>query len=100
MKDLTDSSLTLKERNGDLTMSTSLTKEDFPLLNNYGEVKLYKRRWYVLAVFSLTALLQAAVWNTFGPVAQSAKLVFGWTDANVGMLANWGNIMYFIFTGL
>ncbi|XP_046332330.2 solute carrier family 49 member 4 homolog [Haliotis rufescens] len=74
-----------------------VSDEDSHLLDSMGNIKSYKRRWYVLMVFSYAALLQAGVWNTFGPIAQSAKAVFGWTDANIGMLNNWGNIMYVVF---
>ncbi|XP_071103140.1 solute carrier family 49 member 4 homolog [Haliotis cracherodii] len=74
-----------------------VSDEDSHLLDSMGNVKSYKRRWYVLMVFSYAALLQAGVWNTFGPIAQSAKAVFGWTDANIGMLNNWTNIVYIIF---
>ncbi|XP_046338936.2 solute carrier family 49 member 4 homolog [Haliotis rufescens] len=71
--------------------------EDTPLLDYRGSIKSYKSRWYVLVVFSYAALLQTGSWNTFGPIAQSAKAVFGWTDANIGMLNNWGNIMNVVF---
>jgi len=36
------------------------------------------------------------VWNTWGPITQSAKAVFHWSDGEIGMLANWGNIAYII----
>ncbi|XP_071103050.1 solute carrier family 49 member 4 homolog [Haliotis cracherodii] len=71
--------------------------EESPLLDYRGSIKSYKSRWYVLVVFSYAALLQTGLWNTFGPIAQSAKAVFGWTDANIGMLNNWGNIMNVVF---
>ncbi|XP_033733340.1 solute carrier family 49 member 4 homolog isoform X2 [Pecten maximus] len=64
-----------------------------------GSVKtaLYPRRWYILALYSFICFCQALVWNTWGPITQSAKVVFNWEDSNIGMLANWGNIAY-IFT--
>ncbi|XP_046573353.1 solute carrier family 49 member 4 homolog [Haliotis rubra] len=77
--------------------SPRVSGEDSALLDSTGNIQSYKRRWYVLMVFSFAALLQAAVWNTFGPIAQSAKAVFGWSDANIGMLNNWGNIVYIVF---
>ncbi|XP_064597874.1 solute carrier family 49 member 4-like [Liolophura sinensis] len=60
------------------------------------EVKVYKRRFYILFMFSMSALAQAAVWNTWGPVSQSAKQVFGWTDGDIALLANWGPISFII----
>ncbi|XP_071103142.1 solute carrier family 49 member 4 homolog [Haliotis cracherodii] len=77
--------------------SSKVLKEESSLLESTRSIKSYKRRWYVLVVFSFAALVQAGVWNTFGPIAQSAKAVFGWTDANIGMLNNWGNIVYVVF---
>ncbi|XP_067686514.1 solute carrier family 49 member 4 homolog isoform X1 [Haliotis asinina] len=67
-----------------------------PLLDSRRHIKSYKSRWYVLMVFSYSALLHTVIWNTFGPIAQSAKAVFGWSDANVGMMTNWANIVYMI----
>ncbi|XP_021361904.1 disrupted in renal carcinoma protein 2 homolog isoform X2 [Mizuhopecten yessoensis] len=58
---------------------------------------VYTRRWYMLALYSFVCFCQALVWNTWGPITQSAKVVFKWEDSNIGMLANWGNIAY-IFT--
>ncbi|XP_046358742.2 solute carrier family 49 member 4 homolog isoform X1 [Haliotis rufescens] len=75
----------------------SVIDEASPLLGSSRDIKSYKRRWYVVLVFSYAALLQAAVWNCFGPIAQSAEAVFGWTDAEIGMLNNWGNIVYIVF---
>ena len=37
------------------------------------------------------------MWNTWGPVTESAEEVFNWDDSNIGMLANYGNIAYIIF---
>ncbi|XP_061174557.1 solute carrier family 49 member 4 homolog [Saccostrea echinata] len=76
---------------------SSSCEEEQPLLQKTEKFQTYERRWYVLAVFSMACFLQAAVWNTWGPITQSAEVVFGWEDSQIGMLANWGNIAY-IFT--
>lgn len=57
---------------------------------------VYHRRWYILAVFSLIAGVQAAVWNTWGPITGSAEDVFGWTDGTIALLENWGPIAYIL----
>lgn len=57
-------------------------------------VKVYTRRFYILAVFSLIAVVQGLVWNTWSPISQSAKRVFHWSDGDVALLANWGPITY------
>ncbi|XP_078661169.1 solute carrier family 49 member 4 homolog isoform X2 [Branchiostoma floridae x Branchiostoma belcheri] len=59
---------------------------------------LYRRRWYVLAVFSLLGVAQGAVWNSWGPISVSAKLAFGWKDSDIALLENWDNITYVAFT--
>lgn len=56
----------------------------------------YKRRWYILAIFSALCFTQGMVWNTWGPVATSAEFYYGWNDSDVAMMANWGTIMYVV----
>lgn len=57
---------------------------------------VYHRRWYILVVFSLIAGVQAAVWNTWGPITGSAEDVFGWSDGTIALLENWGPIAYIV----
>ena len=40
-----------------------------------GQVRVYWQRWWILALFSLFTMEQCAIWNTFGPIAQSAEKV-------------------------
>ena len=58
------------------------------------ETAVYHRRWYVLSVFCLLAITQGFMWNTWGPVSDSATLVFGWTNAEIGLFAILGNASY------
>ncbi|ESO83026.1 hypothetical protein LOTGIDRAFT_133974, partial [Lottia gigantea] len=58
--------------------------------------QVYKRRWYVLVMFSFFAASQNLIWNTWGPIADSAKEAFGWSNADIGLLTNWGPISYLI----
>ncbi|KAL3836655.1 hypothetical protein ACJMK2_022077, partial [Sinanodonta woodiana] len=63
------------------------------------KIAVFKRRWYVLAVFSYANAIQGLIWNTWGPIAQTSEAVYqGWTDSTIGMMANCGNISYIIFT--
>ena len=62
------------------------------------ETKLYKRRWYMLFVFSMIAFVQGGIWNTWGPIAASSEEAFGWSDADIALFANWGPIAYLIAT--
>ena len=66
--------------------------QDEPPANTVVVPKLYKARWYILFIFSLSTVWQACAWNTFGPIAASAKHVFQWDNATISMLANWGAI--------
>lgn len=55
-------------------------------------LRTYGVRWYLLAVVSLHCCLQNAVWAEYPPIAQSAKLVYDWTDSDINMTLNYGNI--------
>ncbi|ESP03501.1 hypothetical protein LOTGIDRAFT_177011, partial [Lottia gigantea] len=57
---------------------------------------VYKRRWYVLVMFGFFAASQNLIWNTWGPIADSATEAFGWSNADIGLLTNWGPISYLI----
>ena len=59
---------------------------------------IYKRRWYILAIFSLLAMFQCCMWNTWGPVVDVVKIIYPkWTDATVSLLANWCSIAFLVF---
>lgn len=62
------------------------------------KTKVYKRRYYILMVYSLLAFTQGGLWNTWGPIAASSEDAFGWTDADIALFANWGPISYIIAT--
>lgn len=65
---------------------------DVQLLHDCTKPKLYRSRWYVLSCLSLLSCIQNVIWVGYGPVAQSAKAVFQWSDSMVDMLVNFGNI--------
>ena len=58
------------------------------------EVTTYKRRWYVLLLFSLMAATQGNNWSTWGPIASSAKFAYGWNNAMISLLAAWGPVFF------
>nr|XP_034303360.1 solute carrier family 49 member 4-like [Crassostrea gigas] len=66
------------------------------LLPADGQLQVYTRRWYVLTMFGMVNFTQNLVWNTWGPITQSAKAVFGWSDSQIGQFANMGNIAYLV----
>ncbi|XP_059165974.1 solute carrier family 49 member 4 homolog [Physella acuta] len=60
-------------------------------------IRLYKRRWYVLILYSTYTCFQSTVWNTWGPISNSSEEAFGWTDETIAWLSNWGPLTYVIF---
>ncbi|GFR78514.1 disrupted in renal carcinoma protein 2-like protein [Elysia marginata] len=61
-----------------------------------GPMKTYKRRWYILIMYSLFALAQNGLWNTWGPISASSEEAFGWHDSTIAWLNNWGPISYIL----
>lgn len=58
--------------------------------------KVYKRRWYILCVYCLIAILQNIMWNTWGPIQATARAVYGWDDYVIDLMAAWGSITFCI----
>ncbi|XP_072571550.1 solute carrier family 49 member 4 [Paramormyrops kingsleyae] len=56
--------------------------------------RVYGRRWLILIIFSLLAFMQGIVWNTWGPIQNSAKHAFGFSDIDIAVLVLWGPIGY------
>lgn len=54
--------------------------------------RVYRRRWLVLILFSLLAFLQGMVWNTWGPIQNSAKHAFGFSSTDIAILVIWGPV--------
>ncbi|XP_052806508.1 solute carrier family 49 member 4 homolog [Mya arenaria] len=78
----------LKPEEGTLIQSATTTSGDV--------TSVYKRRWYIVLVFSIGTFIQACAWNSWGPITASAEAVFGWHDSQIGMLANDANIGYMV----
>ncbi|CAL1548522.1 unnamed protein product [Lymnaea stagnalis] len=60
-------------------------------------IRVYKRRWYILIMYSTYTCLQSIVWNTWGPISTSCEEAFGWSNETIAMLSNWGPIAYVVF---
>ncbi|XP_053295975.1 solute carrier family 49 member 4 isoform X1 [Pleuronectes platessa] len=54
--------------------------------------RVYGRRWLVLSLFSLLALMQGMVWNFWGPIQNSAALAYGFTKSDIAVLVLWGPV--------
>ncbi|KAJ3592252.1 hypothetical protein NHX12_007380, partial [Muraenolepis orangiensis] len=56
--------------------------------------RVYRRRWLVLMLFSLLGFMQGMVWNSWGPIQNSATLAFGFTKSDIAVLVLWGPVGY------
>ena len=98
------------------------SKEGENLLNYSNSCNDIFVRWYILLLFSMVALLQDTIWNTWGPIDHTAIFLYGWygialkTDFGlhfkswicfpissshrshdlVALLANYGSILYIL----
>jgi len=71
-------------------------EEKIGLIN--AEVRVYRRRWYILFLFSFLALFNCTVWNTFGPIVDTMETVYPtWTDSTISLLTNWCPIAFLVF---
>lgn len=61
-------------------------------------IQVFKRRWYILFLYSLVNVVQSMIWNTWGPLALSAEFAFGWSLDEIALLTNWGCIMFALST--
>ena len=84
------------------SIETNMLEERMPIkLNEEGhaqpkETAVYKRRWYVLGVFCYAAIMQATIWNTWGPITETTKVLLGWTDNNIALVTNLSNVSFCI----
>lgn len=70
-----------------------------PVMLSSVEVKVYKRRWWILFLFAGMGFMQCAVWNTWGPITATVKTAYPkWDDAEIALLSMWGTIT--MITGL
>ncbi|CAL8389219.1 unnamed protein product [Gadus morhua 'NCC'] len=56
--------------------------------------RVYGRRWLVLTFFSLLGFLQGMVWNSWGPIQNSAIRAFGFNKSDIAVLVLWGPVGY------
>lgn len=58
---------------------------------------VYKSRWYILIMVSIASVLNNFLWATWGPISDSAKLVYHWNENTLFWVVNSGNITGFLF---
>ena len=70
------------------------SNEETPFLNSVEEhdIKVYKRRWYILAMFFLLSVGQALIYNTWSPIQSTARAVYEWDDFMIDLMPALGCI--------
>lgn len=66
------------------------------VIGSSGATALYRVRWYLLFILSMNGFVQGLIWNTFGPISETCKIVFDWNRSDIALLANWGCISFFL----
>lgn len=50
---------------------------------------IYRRRWWILLMFSLLSFMQGGLPNVWTVIAESAEAAFGWTDSQISLMQAW-----------
>uniref|UniRef100_A0A8C5LXK6 Solute carrier family 49 member 4 n=1 Tax=Leptobrachium leishanense TaxID=445787 RepID=A0A8C5LXK6_9ANUR len=61
-------------------------------LQGPGAPRVFGRRWIVLFLFSVLGFLQGLIWNTWGPIQNSARAAYNFTGLDIALLVLWGPI--------
>ncbi|KAM3917223.1 solute carrier family 49 member 4 isoform 2-T2 [Leptodactylus fuscus] len=70
----------------------SRAEERRPLLAGSRAPRVFGRRWLVLLLFSLLGFMQGLVWNSWGPIQNSARAAYGFSGLDIALLVLWGPI--------
>ncbi|XP_075685156.1 solute carrier family 49 member 4 isoform X2 [Rhinoderma darwinii] len=70
----------------------SRPEERQPLLAGSRSPRVFGRRWLVLLLFSLLGFMQGLVWNSWGPIQNSARSAYGFSSLDIALLVLWGPI--------
>ena len=44
----------------------------------------------------MLAFTQNMIWNTWGPISNSAEFAFGWNNSTIFLMTNWGPISFIL----
>ncbi|KAI8511178.1 Solute carrier 49 member 4 [Branchiostoma belcheri] len=72
----------------------TINADSVPTTTDNPQCRVYKRRWYIVGIFALLGATHCAIGNTWGPIADSAGKVLGWTDSNIALVNNCGCFSY------
>ena len=65
--------------------------------NEIQQTSVQWQRWWILGLFSLLTMWQCAIWNTFGPIAQTVEEEFGWTEKTLTGFTWWAVLDFPLF---
>jgi FLVCR family MFS transporter len=71
------------------------TNQQTPLLNSVDSqsiIKVYKKRWYILAMFFLLCVGQGILYNTWSPIQSTARAVYKWDSFMIDLMPALGCI--------
>ena len=79
------------------TINTEIVDDaDFktPLLDSIdrNDIKVYKKRWYILAMFFLLSVGQSIMYNTWSPIQRTARAVYKWDSFMIDLMPALGCI--------
>jgi hypothetical protein len=90
-KKMTPGETASNDRERLLNFSDSALKESI-FSKDSDETKVYKKRWYILAMFSLLCLGQGIVYNTWSPIQSTARAVYKWDSFMIDLMPALGCI--------
>lgn len=47
------------------------------------QLAVYKKRWWIIFVFSICSMAQSAQWNAWSPISDAVEIAFSWKDTFV-----------------
>jgi FLVCR family MFS transporter len=69
-------------------------KEKLPFLGPSAQYKVFKRRWWILFVFTLLVTQQSAFWLTYNSVGNHALTFYQTTQALINLIVALGPLVY------
>ena len=89
--DMSPGELASNDRERLLNFSDSNIKES-SLSKDSEDIKVYKKRWYILAMFSLLCAGQGIMYNTWSPIQSTARAVYKWDSFMIDLMPALGCI--------
>ena len=57
-----------------------------------GDIKVYKKRWYILSMFFGLCVSQGVIYNTWAPIQSTARAVYKWDSFMIDLMPALGCI--------